>query len=262
MSSTPQDRLLEHQFGPRPHRHRRAIPARGSARHPVPAGNQGDRRATFPTALFRRLGYDHHDHLRPARCTTASRSSAACRCARTTGSTGRPMARRAMSACGCESGMRLENVYVPAGGDIPDREVNPKFGQKLDFLERMTRWSESCDVPDDPGRRLQHRAARMRRLEPQAAAQRRQPHADRGRGARPAAGEQRLGRSRPPFPSRRPQRLHTWWSYRSPDWTENDRGRRLDHMWATPDVAAQGGRRTRCIEPCRNWRSRPTMCRS
>src|SRR3546814_9467759 len=27
-----------------------------------------------------------------------------------------------------------------------------------------------------------------------------------------------------------PARLHTWWSYRSPDWTRNDRGRRLDHM--------------------------------
>src|SRR5439155_25197930 len=41
-----------------------------------------------------------------------------------------------------ESGIRLENVYVPAGGDIPDRANNPKFGQKLDFIERMTRWSE------------------------------------------------------------------------------------------------------------------------
>src|SRR3954454_17232457 len=36
-------------------------------------------------------------------------------------------------------GIRLENVYVPAGGDVPDRAVNPKFGQKLDFLARMTR---------------------------------------------------------------------------------------------------------------------------
>ena len=36
-----------------------------------------------------------------------------------------------------------------------------------------------------------------------------------------------------------PARLHTWWSYRSPDWTVNDRGRRLDHMWATADVAAR-----------------------
>src|SRR5690606_974879 len=37
-------------------------------------------------------------------------------------------------------GLVIENVYVPAGGDVPDRELNRKFGQKLDFLGRMTRW--------------------------------------------------------------------------------------------------------------------------
>jgi exodeoxyribonuclease-3 len=46
-----------------------------------------------------------------------------------------------------DNGMRIENVYVPAGGDIPNRDVNPKFGQKLDFVERMTRWSEDLRVP-------------------------------------------------------------------------------------------------------------------
>ena len=46
-----------------------------------------------------------------------------------------------------ECGIRLENVYVPAGGDIPDRALNPKFGQKLDFIERMTRWSEKLAEP-------------------------------------------------------------------------------------------------------------------
>ena len=46
-----------------------------------------------------------------------------------------------------ECGIRLENVYVPAGGDVPDRKANPKFGQKLDFLERMTRWSERLAEP-------------------------------------------------------------------------------------------------------------------
>ena len=46
-----------------------------------------------------------------------------------------------------ECGIRLENVYVPAGGDIPDRMKNPKFGQKLDFIERMTRWSETLSEP-------------------------------------------------------------------------------------------------------------------
>ena len=46
-----------------------------------------------------------------------------------------------------ECGIRLENVYVPAGGDIPDRALNPKFGQKLDFIERMTRWSDTLAEP-------------------------------------------------------------------------------------------------------------------
>ena len=46
-----------------------------------------------------------------------------------------------------DCGIRLENVYVPAGGDVPDRAKNPKFGQKLDFIERMTRWSEACGAP-------------------------------------------------------------------------------------------------------------------
>ena len=53
-----------------------------------------------------------------------------------------------------------------------------------------------------------------------------------------------------------PGRLFTWWSYRSPDWTKNDRGRRLDHMWATKDVAALAvGHQV--YEPCRNW-TRPS----
>jgi exodeoxyribonuclease III len=48
---------------------------------------------------------------------------------------------------GAGKGLILENVYIPAGGDIPDREANPKFGQKLDFIERMCRWAEAIDRP-------------------------------------------------------------------------------------------------------------------
>ena len=33
--------------------------------------------------------------------------------------------------------IRLHNFYVPAGGDEPDRKINPKFGHKLDFIEEM-----------------------------------------------------------------------------------------------------------------------------
>ncbi len=36
---------------------------------------------------------------------------------------------------------------MPAGGDVRIRKQNPKFGQKLDFIGRMTKWSEGLKAP-------------------------------------------------------------------------------------------------------------------
>ena len=49
-----------------------------------------------------------------------------------------------------------------------------------------------------------------------------------------------------------PERLFTWWSYRALDWTANDRGRRLDHIWASPSLSRHlvG---FEVIEPARSW---------
>src|SRR5688572_11006918 len=131
-----------------------------------------------------------------------------------------------------DCGIRIENVYVPAGGDIPDRTLNPKFGQKLDFIERMTRWSEKlaeptlivgdfnvapleCDVWSHKALLdvVSHTPVECEAL---------------GR-LQAAHGWVDLGRAHIPAP----ERNFTWWSYRSPDWTKNDRGRRLDHMWCS-----------------------------
>jgi exodeoxyribonuclease-3 len=154
-----------------------------------------------------------------------------------------------------ECGIRLENVYVPAGGDVPDREVNPKFGQKLDFIERMTRWSEACACPTimvgdfnvaplecDVWNHKQLLAVVSHTpIEVEALTRLQQSNewVDLGRRFVPA-----------------PERLFTWWSYRSPDWTKNDRGRRLDHMWATRDVADLAIDH-KVFEPCRSW-TRPS----
>ena len=148
-------------------------------------------------------------------------------------------------------GIRLENVYVPAGGDIPDRNLNPKFGQKLDFLERMTRWSEKlaeptlivgdfnvapleCDVWSHKALLdvVSHTPIEVETLGRLQAAH---DWVDLGRRFVPA-----------------PERCFTWWSYRSPDFTKNDRGRRLDHMWASPSLAPQATAH-RVHEPCRSW---------
>ncbi|MBV9527284.1 exodeoxyribonuclease III [Sphingomonas sp.] len=150
-----------------------------------------------------------------------------------------------------ECGIRLENVYVPAGGDTPDRLVNPKFGQKLDFIERMTRWSEGLKEPsiilgdfnvaplecDVWSHKALLNVVSHTPVEVDALNRLRDAHdwIDIGRRFVPA-----------------PERCFTWWSYRSPDWTKNDRGRRLDHMWASPEL---GGhlKAHRVLEPCRKW---------
>jgi exodeoxyribonuclease-3 len=150
-----------------------------------------------------------------------------------------------------ECGIRLENVYIPAGGDIPDPEVNPKFGQKLAFVERMTRWSEALREPtvivgdfniaplecDVWSHKQLLDVVSHTPIEVEALARLQQSH-----------GWVDLGRH---FVAP-PERLYTWWSYRAQDWATSDRGRRLDHMWASPEVAAKAVAHA-VHEPCRGW---------
>ena len=48
------------------------------------------------------------------------------------------------------------------------------------------------------------------------------------------------------------QKIYTWWSYRSPDWTKNDRGRRLDHIWSTAGLAP-GCKKIEILKEARGW---------
>jgi exodeoxyribonuclease-3 len=35
------------------------------------------------------------------------------------------------------------------------------------------------------------------------------------------------------------EKLYSWWSYRNRDWRKSNRGRRLDHIWVTPNLQEQ-----------------------
>ncbi len=148
-------------------------------------------------------------------------------------------------------GTILENVYIPAGGDEPNRSINPKFGQKLDFLERMTRWADKIDRPtlitgdfniaplesDVWNHKALLKVVSHTPIEVETLARFRDAHgwADLGRELIPA-----------------PARNWTWWSYRAKNWREGDRGRRLDHMWASPALAPQAKAHA-VIEETRDW---------
>ena len=48
------------------------------------------------------------------------------------------------------------------------------------------------------------------------------------------------------------QKLYSWWSYRAKDWDAADKGRRLDHIWATSDIA-QAGHSSHVLRAARGW---------
>ena len=147
--------------------------------------------------------------------------------------------------------MVIENVYVPAGGDVPDREVNPKFEQKLDFLARMTEWAAIIARPtlivgdfniaplesDVWSHKQLLKVVSHTPLEVDTL--------DRFRAAHDWVD---MGRQFVPDP----ERYYSWWSYRSKDYRVGDRGRRLDHMWASPGLAAKAVRHD-VYEDCRGW---------
>ena len=48
------------------------------------------------------------------------------------------------------------------------------------------------------------------------------------------------------------EKLYTWWSYRNQDWQLSNRGRRLDHIWVTPDLRPKL-KRYEILQDARNW---------
>lgn len=150
-----------------------------------------------------------------------------------------------------ENGVTIHNFYVPAGGDKPNREINEKFGQKLDYLSQM-RDHFHANAPEksilvgdlniapreddvwDHKKLL--KVVSHTPVEVEALAQ-----------TQDAGAWVDVTRADIPHGN-----LYSWWSYRSPDWDTADKGRRLDHIWATPDIASSG-HSSRVLRDVRGW---------
>jgi exodeoxyribonuclease III len=48
------------------------------------------------------------------------------------------------------------------------------------------------------------------------------------------------------------EKLYTWWSYRSPDWSKANKGRRLDHIWVSPELS-DSVKWMRVLRDARGW---------
>jgi exodeoxyribonuclease-3 len=151
------------------------------------------------------------------------------------------------------SGTVVHNLYVPAGGDVPDPALNPKFAHKLDFMAELRAWFADetperailvGDLNVAPREDDVWNHKRLLRIVSHTPVEVAAMAAMQGAG-----GWVDVTRAHIPD-----GRLYSWWSYRAPDWQAADKGRRLDHVWATPDLAARSGA-SRVARHVRGWES-------
>ena len=158
-----------------------------------------------------------------------------------------------------ENGPEVHSIYIPAGGDIPDPNENEKFAHKLDFVQELTDWFPAsrdrrqpiiatgdfniAPLEQDVWSHKQllsvvsHTPVEVNMLN---AMQLKFDWVDAVRTIIPAE-----------------EKLYSWWSYRARDWEVADRGRRLDHIWATPGIGAKVTA-AQCLKPVRGWEPKPS----
>ena len=137
-----------------------------------------------------------------------------------------------------DGGPRVHNFYVPAGGDVPDRQENPKFGHKLDFIADMT----SHFAANPPQRAILvgdlniaplaedvWSTKQLQKVVSHTPVEREGLLRLIEEGGWHDAVRAHFGPD---------EVLYSWWSYRARDWAASDRGRRLDHVWTSRDLAA------------------------
>ncbi|ETX30513.1 exodeoxyribonuclease III [Roseivivax isoporae] len=149
------------------------------------------------------------------------------------------------------NGVLVHNFYVPAGGDVPDREKNVKFGQKLDYVSDMT--AHFADTMPQRSVLVGDLNIAPREDDVWSHKQLLKVVSHTPVEVEHLTRAQEAGRwvdvTRKDIPE---GQLYSWWSYRSPDWNAADKGRRLDHVWASPDIAG-AAHGSRILREVRGW---------
>ena len=155
--------------------------------------------------------------------------------------------------------MTVHNFYIPAGGDEPDPEINPKFKHKLGFLAELQSWfgedhfrERQLICGDFNIAPLEHAVWSHKQLLNVVS---HTPIETEALNALLNGGHGWVDVIRKFFPAE--EKLYSWWSYRARDWDAANKGRRLDHIWATADIAART-LGAEIVRPARGWSDKPS----
>ncbi|MCP5369830.1 MAG: exodeoxyribonuclease III [Rickettsiaceae bacterium] len=132
-------------------------------------------------------------------------------------------------------GIEVHNFYIPAGGDIADPELNPKFKYKLDYNILARKWLEQNRKKTDKIILLgdlntapyEHDVWSTKQLTNVVS------HTPIERELLIALCKSLDFIDTGRYFVSLDQKLYSWWSYRNQDWKKSNRGRRLDHIWVT-----------------------------
>ena len=131
--------------------------------------------------------------------------------------------------------VEIHCLYIPAGGDEPDPEINDKFAHKLGFVDEMAAWFRDNYSENDPLivlgdfniAPLEHDVWSHKQL--LKVVSHTPVEVEKLAGMQKSLGWQDAVRQCVPAE----EKCYTWWSYRNRDWKKSNRGRRLDHIWVT-----------------------------
>jgi exodeoxyribonuclease-3 len=132
--------------------------------------------------------------------------------------------------------IEIHNLYVPAGGDIPDIKANDKFAHKLDFVDEIgsffregyARTTPMIVLGDFNIAPLEQDVWSHKQL--LDVVSHTPIEVEKLKGFQKSLDWVDAIRTFVPDT----EKLYTWWSYRNKDWKASNRGRRLDHIWVTP----------------------------
>ena len=152
--------------------------------------------------------------------------------------------------------IEINNIYIQAGGDIPDPIANLSFAHKLTFMDDVAEWWEQhrktyagrkmivcgdfnvAPLENDVWNHRQmlkivsHTPVEIERL------------------TRLKNSLNFVDVLRKFHPE--PEKVYSWWSYRNPNWQTNNKGRRLDHIWTTPNLENRLIS-VKILKEARNW---------
>lgn len=135
-------------------------------------------------------------------------------------------------------GVEIHNFYVPAGGDIADTDINPKFKHKLEYIKLIQEWFLANrntnnkiiimgDLNIAPHEHDVWSSYQLRNVVSHTDIER-----SMLRELQSSLGFIDSTRHFVPYN----QKFYTWWSYRNMDWEKSNRGRRLDHIWTSSNL--------------------------